>query len=314
MVLFKEEAGFIQIILIQKEINLEKRIDPTNNAININMTKKKRTKIPEDTAGEILFQSDRTCCVCNVRGKPIQIHHIDENPDNNEIDNLSVLCLECHNDTMIKGGFGRKLESIQVIKFKKDWLERVKKRKEKADEIASIQTVTGSTETVISEIIDSEDFLDYKTYNNPKILQDYLDKILIINRAQLTIARNKWDSGVTMTMNQGCYDMIDFYEEILIELSTFYPKGHFNKQTPKSYFNELISSRFLWHRLVLEPDGIGKGGTIVSTLAGGNVMEDLKRLIIDMVSSLLHPYEIDEQINLEKWKNEFSSIGIGKFQ
>lgn len=266
------------------------------------MSKKKRTPIPEDIASEILFLSDRTCCVCNIRGKNVQIHHIDENPANNEIENLSILCLECHNDTMIRGGFGRKLEANQVIKYKNDWIERVKKRKETADELASIQSVTGSTETVLVEYVD---FLDYKIYDDPKVLEEYLEKILIINRAQLTIAQSKWDTGITITMNQGCYDMIDFYEEVLIELSTFYPKGHFNKKHPKEYFNELISSRFLWHRLVLEPDGNGNGGTIVTTLAGGNVMEDLKRMVIDMVSSLLHPYEIDEQINLDNWKKEW---------
>ena len=266
------------------------------------MSKKKRTPIPEDIASEILFLSDRTCCVCNIRGKNVQIHHIDENPANNEIENLSILCLECHNDTMIRGGFGRKLEANQVIKYKNDWISRVKKRKETADELASIQSVTGSTETVLVEYVD---FLDYKIYDDPKVLEEYLEKILIINRAQLTIAQSKWDTGTTTTMNQGCYDMIDFYEEVLIELSTFYPKGHFNEKHPKEYFNELISSRFLWHRLVLEPDGIGNGGTIVTTLAGGNVMEDLKRMVIDMVGSLLHPYEIDEQINLDNWKKEW---------
>ncbi|MBK7289185.1 MAG: hypothetical protein IPI78_02430 [Chitinophagaceae bacterium] len=80
--------------------------------------------------------------------------------------------------------------------------------------------------------------------------------------------------------------MVDFYEEVLIELSTFYPKGHFNNLTPKNYFSELISSKYLWHRLVLEPR-LGTGGTIVSTMTGGNVMTDLKEMIIDMVNALL---------------------------
>ncbi len=269
------------------------------------MAKKLRIPIPEDIAAEILFLSDRTCCVCNVRGKQVQIHHIDEKPANNSIDNLSILCFECHNQTMIKGGFGRKLESNQIIKYRSEWLDRVKNRKAKADEIASIQTVTGSTETVFVTITEGEDYLDYKTYDDPNILKDYLDKILIIHQAQLTIAQTKWDTGITAVMNQGNYDMVDFYEEVLIELSTFYPKGHFNNQTPKNYFSELISSRFIWHRLVLEPQGVGTGGTIVSTLTGGNVITDLKEMIIDMVNSLLWPYEIEEQIDLNKWREEW---------
>jgi len=269
------------------------------------MAKKIRVPIPDDIAAEILFLSDRTCCVCNIRGKQVQIHHIDENPSNNNIENLSVLCFDCHDQTMIKGGFGRKLDANQIIKYRTDWLDRVKSRKEKADEIASIQTVTGSTETVLVNYIDNEDFLNYKTNDDPDLLKDYLQKIIIVHNAQLTIAQTKWDTGVTATMHQGYYDMVDFYEEVLIELSTFYPKGHFNNLPPKKYFSEIISSKFLWHRLVLEPDGVGTGGTIVSTMTGRNVMNDLKQMVVDMVNSLLFPYEIDGQIDLKKWRDEW---------
>lgn len=269
------------------------------------MAKKIRIPIPDNIAAEILFLSDRTCCVCNTRGKQVQIHHIDDNPVNNSIDNLAVLCFDCHDQTMIKGGFGRKLDASQMNKYRIEWLERVKNRKEKADEIASIQTVTGTIETIIvTEYLD-EDFLDYKTHDDPELLKNYLDKILIIHQAQLSIAQTKWDTGITSVMNQGNYDMIDFYEEVLIELSTFYPKGHFKNQPPKKYFNELISSKFLWHRLVLEPDGVGTGGTIVSTMTGGNVMDDLKRMVVDMVNSLLWPYEIEEKIDVQKWREDW---------
>jgi hypothetical protein len=272
------------------------------------MAKKLRVSIPDDIAADILFLSDRTCCVCNTRGKQVQIHHIDENPANNDIDNLSVLCFDCHDQTMIKGGFGRKLDAKQIIMYRSEWLERVKNRKVKADEIASVQTVTGSTKTVIvhTETVNlTDDFLNYKTHDDPDILKEYLDKILIIHQAQLTIAQTKWDSGVTANMNQGNYDIIDFYEEVLIELSTFYPKGHFNGQTPNNFFSELISSKFQWHRLVLEPEGAGTGGTIVSTMTGGQVMYDLKNMIVDMVNSLLLPYEIDKQIDLNNWREEW---------
>jgi hypothetical protein len=269
------------------------------------MAKKIRVPIPDDIAAEILFLSDRTCCVCNIRGKQVQIHHIDENPANNDIDNLSVLCFDCHDQTMTRGGFGRRLEENQILKYRTDWHSRVKSRKEKADEIASIQKVTGTTETVTVNYIDIEDFLQYKTNDDPDLLKDYLQKILIVHNAQLTIAQTKWDTGVTATMNQGNFDMVDFYEEVLIELSTFYPKGHFNNLSPKKYFNEIISSKFLWHRLILEPNGVGTGGTIVSTMTGGKVMNDLRQMVVDIVNSLLFPYEIDGQIDLNIWRDEW---------
>ena len=89
--------------------------------------KKKRVEIPRDIEAQVQFLSDRTCCVCRVRGKPFQIHHIDENPANNEPNNLVVLCLECHNETQIRGGFGRKLNADQIILYRDDWLMQVAK-------------------------------------------------------------------------------------------------------------------------------------------------------------------------------------------
>lgn len=270
------------------------------------MAKKIRIPIPNDTAADILFLSDRTCCVCNTRGKQVQIHHLDENPANNNIYNLSVLCFDCHNQTMIKGGFGRKLEVYQIIKYRKDWLDRVKSRRDKADEIASLHTVTGSTEIKIENYFDNEDLLNYKTNIDPDLLKDYLQKILIVHKAQLVLAQVKWDSGITAIMNQGNYDMVDFYEEVLIELSTFYPKGHFNNLPPKNYFSEIISGKFLWYRLVLEFEGIGNGGTIVTTIIGGNVMNDLSQMVVNMVSTLLKHYNIEVQIDFNNWCIEWT--------
>ena len=85
------------------------------------MSKPNRSSIPVSTAARLLFLSDRTCCVCRVRGKPVQIHHLDDNPKNHEPSNLAVLCLDCHRDTQIKGGFDRKLDAAQVVLYRDDW-------------------------------------------------------------------------------------------------------------------------------------------------------------------------------------------------
>ncbi|MDI4649586.1 HNH endonuclease signature motif containing protein [Cohnella hashimotonis] len=93
------------------------------------MRKKVRIEIPSDISAKVMFLSDRTCCVCRFGRKPVQIHHIDEDPANNSPENLAVLCLDCHNDTMIKGGFGRKLNADQVILYRNDWLQTIEKRR-----------------------------------------------------------------------------------------------------------------------------------------------------------------------------------------
>ncbi|MFI5332051.1 MAG: HNH endonuclease signature motif containing protein [Desulfobaccales bacterium] len=83
--------------------------------------KKQRDPIPPEMAAKILFMSDRTCCVCRVQAKPVQIHHLDDNPEHNELKNFAVLCLDCHHETQIRGGFGRKLNADQVILYRDDW-------------------------------------------------------------------------------------------------------------------------------------------------------------------------------------------------
>jgi len=57
-----------------------------------------------------------------VKGKSVQVHHIDDDPANNRIENFAVLCLECHTETQVSGGFRRKLDADQVILYRNDWL------------------------------------------------------------------------------------------------------------------------------------------------------------------------------------------------
>ncbi|MCI8325671.1 MAG: HNH endonuclease [Clostridia bacterium] len=92
------------------------------------MPKKNRITIPNAIADKVLFNHNRTCCVCRIPNKEVQIHHIDENPANNAINNLAVLCLDCHNKTQITGGFGRHLNAGQIILYRDQWLEMVKER------------------------------------------------------------------------------------------------------------------------------------------------------------------------------------------
>lgn len=89
------------------------------------MTAKKRTPIPRDIEAEVMFRNDRTCCICQKRKKRLQIHHINENPADHRLSNLAVICFECHDEVMIKGGIGRILSKSQVRKYKNQWEEVV---------------------------------------------------------------------------------------------------------------------------------------------------------------------------------------------
>lgn len=82
---------------------------------------KRRSEVSPEIAAKVLFLSDRTCCVCRVKGKPVQIYHVDGDTENNDIRNLAVLCLDCHNETLITGGFHRKITSEQIMLYREDW-------------------------------------------------------------------------------------------------------------------------------------------------------------------------------------------------
>jgi hypothetical protein len=94
-----------------------------------------RTAIPPPTAAKVMFLSDRTCCVCRKEAKPVQIHHIDGNNGNHEIKNLAVLCLDCHTQTQIRGGFQRKLDLDQVVLYRDDWHSTVARKRAASDAI-----------------------------------------------------------------------------------------------------------------------------------------------------------------------------------
>lgn len=85
--------------------------------------------VPKDISAKVLFLSDRTCCVCCIKGKPIQIHHIDGDDTNNEIDNLATLCLGCHNETQIRGGFHRKLGAELIKLYRDNWYSVVSSKR-----------------------------------------------------------------------------------------------------------------------------------------------------------------------------------------
>jgi hypothetical protein len=80
-----------------------------------------------------MFGADRTCCVCHVGGKQVQIHHINDDPSFNDPSNLSVLCLECHAQTQITGGFGRRLNTKIVTLYRDHWNDFVQMRRASAE-------------------------------------------------------------------------------------------------------------------------------------------------------------------------------------
>ena len=88
-----------------------------------------RTKIPDRTATEVLRAVDRRCCLCPVRaGLPPQcrgqIHHLDENPVHNQIENLVYLCVTHHEEVGTIGPTTRRIPP-ELISEQRDELVRL---------------------------------------------------------------------------------------------------------------------------------------------------------------------------------------------
>lgn len=85
-----------------------------------------RRAIPTRVEGKILFLADHTCSICTTRYKDVQIHHIDEDPANNDPTNLIVVCLDCHSRITGRRGLGRAFTVEEVRSYKRSWEARVR--------------------------------------------------------------------------------------------------------------------------------------------------------------------------------------------
>ena len=249
------------------------------------VARKVRRPIPEVVSSRLLYEADRTCCVCNESGKPVQIHHIDNDPSNNAPDNLAVLCLICHNETEVYGGFGRRLDAAVVTQYRNAWVRRVAERRARADELAAGRTVEHIAFEGREVKGPSHEWeLRSVTSVLSEGLESYIDALPGIRQTAIARARPLWDSGVTAEMMSGSYEVIETYISIMTQLARWYPDGHFGRR-PRAIFEKRVKALFRWHRRLLE-SGPPPHGTIVGVQVGGSVMRDAATMIVDMVSAL----------------------------
>lgn len=263
------------------------------------MSKKNRSAIPSDIAASILFDSDRTCCICRIRGKPVQIHHIDGAPRNQQPSNLAVLCFDCHRDTQIRGGFDRKLDSHQVILYRNDWIKSVQKRRALDETNISLPVSLGFDQpAAASEQQVPMERKKARAINSSMIMSLPARRFAAYRRAQ-----PKWDTGITSEMVEGNSFVIDELHKILVDLAQFFPSGHFDGREPDDYFNDKIKELYNWHYQCLEPDGTGTGGTVIRIMVGAETVANLEKMVEDMVSSLTsHRHNFNFNIWQQTWR------------
>jgi hypothetical protein len=106
-----------------------------------------------------MVASASVCCRCRIDGRPVQLHHIDGDRSNADPDNFAVLCLDCHHETQITGGFARRLSAAQVRQYRDQWATAVAEQvRERARDIgrraASGNPVVGGNIERTDDVID----------------------------------------------------------------------------------------------------------------------------------------------------------------
>lgn len=88
---------------------------------------KTRKTIPKEIESEVLFRSNLKCCIDQKRGD--HIHHLDEDPANNEFDNLVFLCFDCHNEATVTNSLRKTLTEKTIRKFRDLHYEQVESQR-----------------------------------------------------------------------------------------------------------------------------------------------------------------------------------------
>lgn len=158
----------------------------------MDVPKTKRKKIPAEIEAEVIFQSNRLCCVDQKRGD--HIHHIDSISSNYDFNNLALLCFDCHNEASLKGSLRKKLTPKAILKFRDHHYNVIQhNRRLSLNNINQpIKNLTSddlikaaTTANILFEIIKIEDeYYDCVLANRNHIIQK-LERLSVFNNARI---------------------------------------------------------------------------------------------------------------------------------
>ena len=256
---------------------------------------KHRVPIPERVSAAIMFASDRTCCVCNMRGKAVQIHHIDEDPANNDPGNLAVLCLDDHDLTQISGGFGKKLSAAVVRKYRDAWLDRVQTRRKEADK-AFVEHLAGV------ELPDEPSVGAAEGWTAPSeaTLFAYIDHLPVALAAIHAAEDPQYENGTTGDANEAADKILSELELMWVYLSRWYPPGHFGEEAAQ-YINKYRAERYEFHGALLYVGG-ELHGTMTYRWPAWSTIRDMEYCVRSTVVALTRLSSFDLPSWLERWQ------------
>jgi hypothetical protein len=229
-----------------------------------------------------MFDSDRTCCVCTTRGRPVQLHHIDDDPTNHDESNLAVLCFDCHRDTQVSGGFDRKLDAHQVTLYRDDWKKRVHNRR-KNSEVPQDWMKNDSGDADHSN--DSDDRLVSFAESGQLDLEVLIRTLPERRRQAYLRAQPGWDTGVTAEMLEANGTVMQSLQEMLLELMDYVAGDRLDETERRAVLEKQVNARIEWHQLSVRAYEPGSG-TLARVTLGSRVIGDLESMVEQVVFRL----------------------------
>lgn len=271
-----------------------------------------RIPIPSDTADAVLYAHAHTCCVCTEEGKPVQIHHIDKNASNNDLQNLAVLCLEDHDRAHLAGGFARHLSASNIAHYRDEWVARVQRRRDLADEIRVSRAVAAQLPSV-------DENPNANSWEMPSrhALIAYIQHLPGALAAAYEAEQEEFDSGVTSRMVHAMVRIADTLEQMWIYLAQWYPPKHFGKD-PAQYIADYRAERANFHWAIAHVGG-EQQGTIIRPIVASSITSSMDKCIEETVFALTRfDFEFDGSDWERRWQlaasgsEEKSITGIWK--
>lgn len=256
-----------------------------------------RRPIPEKIAAAVLVAHDRTCCVCQQQGKRVQIHHIDENPSNNDPENLAALCFDCHDETQIRGGFARSLTAAQVIQYRDEWIRRIAENKKRADDVL-LEKQLG---VIVAATKGAND------WHPPGKLElvIYIQSIPDTMQKAYELAQSDWRKGAGNVVAQATYQVLRVAERLWIGLAAGFPPDHFGGVEAATYVSEYIARRYELRYALMQPEGARTGGSMIRPMAAYGVLLDVQEFIVLTVRMIVGFSAIEATVNLQEWQDRF---------
>lgn len=116
------------------------------------MNKKKRLSISTKQRNRLLEKNANVCCVCKKRGIGVNLHHLDEDPSNNNDDNIAVLCVkehDCHHRPKAYPSLKHLDLSTEELRDKKiSWENFVREATSKKSNACATITAYGTMENI----------------------------------------------------------------------------------------------------------------------------------------------------------------------